>query len=386
MHTSYHICLLNIWKVINSPGGSEKVFCEMANALATKGYKVTAICCDAEKGAPFFELDSRVRFINAFNGVPLLSRGIIKNLRSLNIDKFKRKENRRIIDCQWKAKSIQSVLSNIDPIDLFICTQSESTYILKNILKCDTPVITMCHNNPEVFIKNPQFSFCNEAINSCEALQVLMPEYVDEARSVLDKVPIIYIPNSAPQIQESASLHEKRIINVSRFDEQKRIDLLVEAFALIASDFPDWTVHHWGSYSPQTKQIMDLIQGKKLQNQFFLNGSTTRISEEFRRSSIFAIPSAYEGFCLALAEAMATGLPPVGCTDCSSVNSLIRNKSNGLLVEPTPEKYAEALAKLMSDFDLRKKLGTQSKVDMEAFAPDKIWDQWDKLIKNILRN
>ena len=58
------IMLVNFLKVVNSAGGAERVFCNMANEFVKRNYDVYAICCDWEKGLPFYKLDNRVNFIN----------------------------------------------------------------------------------------------------------------------------------------------------------------------------------------------------------------------------------------------------------------------------------------------------------------------------------
>ena len=58
------IMLLDFLKVVNSAGGAERVFCNMANELVSRGYDVYAVCCDWEQGKPFYELDEQVKFIN----------------------------------------------------------------------------------------------------------------------------------------------------------------------------------------------------------------------------------------------------------------------------------------------------------------------------------
>ena len=58
------IMLLDFLKVVNSAGGAERVFCNMANEFVNRGYDVYAVCCDWEQGKPFYELDEQVRFIN----------------------------------------------------------------------------------------------------------------------------------------------------------------------------------------------------------------------------------------------------------------------------------------------------------------------------------
>ena len=37
------ILLLNTYRVVNAKGGTEKVFCDMANAMVEKGHEVFAV-------------------------------------------------------------------------------------------------------------------------------------------------------------------------------------------------------------------------------------------------------------------------------------------------------------------------------------------------------
>lgn len=82
---------------------------------------------------------------------------------------------------------------------------------------------------------------------------------------------------------------------------------------------------------------------------------------------------------------MAVGLPVVGCSDCSSVSTLIQHGHNGLLVEPNAKALAEALETLISSLDLRCKLGKQAKIDVIKFSADEVWMQWDNLINRVLK-
>ena len=108
-------------------------------------------------------------------------------------------------------------------------------------------------------------------------VQVLLPEFVEEARQYVKDVPITVIPNIAPQYSESADLRQKKIINVARLDCEKDPELLVRAFALLKDRFPDWTCEWWGETSVNptlTKQIEGLIARKGLKDRFLLKGVT----------------------------------------------------------------------------------------------------------------
>lgn len=87
-----NITLVNTWRVVNAKGGTEKVFCDMANAFVQRGHNVTAICLDENQGQPGFPIDSRVHFINAYHAqIPLSLTKLVRKLRSLSLCKEQRR-------------------------------------------------------------------------------------------------------------------------------------------------------------------------------------------------------------------------------------------------------------------------------------------------------
>lgn len=46
-------------------------------------------------------------------------------------------------------------------------------------------------------------------------------------------------------------------------------------------------------------------------------------------------------------------------------------------------QFAQALEKLISDDELRNKMGKAAKEDMKQYDSGKIWDMWEKLIKQV---
>ena len=65
-----HIVLLTTWRVISSVGGTEKVLCDMANALSERNYNVTIIYFEQKQGKPGFPLNKSVTLINVLNIFP----------------------------------------------------------------------------------------------------------------------------------------------------------------------------------------------------------------------------------------------------------------------------------------------------------------------------
>ncbi len=383
-----HIVLVDTWRVVNAKGGTEKVFCEMANALVCRGYRVTAICHDENIGTPAFPLDDSVNFVNAYHPASIFEKGFFRSLRSFSPNREKSREKRHRLTCSWKALNIKNALKSWDDVKVIISFQPETTYILKGILKLTTPVVTMFHFTPDKFISGNSYKFHKQAISDSEYIQVLMPEYVELLKPLHPKTKIICIPNIAPQYKNISALENKTIITVARVNPQKRPELLVNAFALIKDHFPDWVCEWYGEtdvHSECMNSVMKLIKEKHLEDRIFFMGPCENVPEKLQNSSIFAFPSSYEGLSLALLEAFSMGLPSIGCKDCPSVNSLIHDGINGFLTDPAAEKFAEALSKLMSDKKLRQNLGQEAKKGSFNYSADRVWGSWDSLLKSVIQ-
>jgi glycosyltransferase involved in cell wall biosynthesis len=98
------------------------------------------------------------------------------------------------------------------------------------------------------------------------------------------------------------------------------------------------------------------------------------------------MPSLYESFGLATAEALAHGLPAVGFADCPGTNELIENEVNGLLV-PAGDRVAglaAALSRLIEDSDLRRRLGQAGPQSVARFSVDTIVAQWEELLRRVV--
>jgi len=96
----------------------------------------------------------------------------------------------------------------------------------------------------------------------------------------------------------------------------------------------------------------------------------------------FLFPSKHEGFGLALAEAMSVGLPSVGLETCSGVNEIIEHGKNGFLAKNAADMQ-NLTEKLMTDHELRNRLGKQANRDMQKYDPKTISDKWEEPINSL---
>lgn len=154
-----------------------------------------------------------------------------------------------------------------------------------------------------------------------------------------------------------AKLEEHRVISIGRYEYQKGYDRLINAWALIAQQVPDWTLHIFGEGSLRsvlTKQIKDL----HLEDSVFLDGATNNVGKELSNSSIVAFTSNYEGFPMAIVEVESAGLPVVSFDAPCGPKDIIRDGEDGFLVKDGDvEGLGKRLLSLMQNDGLRKKWG-----------------------------
>lgn len=387
------VCFLNLSPMNDSSGGIEKVFVTMANQLSDKGIDVAAFAADPNQGQPFWSISPQVKYNNVFdnNFGARIKWQLFKFFReiicALTFSKKSRHQCRVKFNINAKAKLLHKLIPK--DADVYLSFQPEATYVLKHNLGINKPVVTMLHSQPGDYLATDTYALFEPSIEQTELVQVLQPEYVDQAKVYLKKPKVKYIPNFI-DIEKNVAHKEtqKLIVNVGRIGHQKRQLLSVLAFAEVASQYPDWKLELWGDTSYDQKyldQLKATIASKGLQKQVSLCGTTRNMSKVLAKADVFLFPSAYEGFSLALGEAMMSHLPIVACQSCAGVNKLLENGNSGFLCEDTPEDIAQKLECLMKDADLRHRMGEAAYETIRPFTKEVVIDQWIQTFKEVIK-
>lgn len=385
------ILLIDFWSVVKSVGGTEKVLCSMANAFINKGHVVNIICCDYKKGLPAFYLDKKINFVN-LNGTG-------KELKAPFYMKVKR-EALRIINCLDKDKSylethyyglgkrLKDEIKIMKP-DIIISFDPKSLNLL-NLINNKIPVIAMIHTSASNFFNSSISNTLKKSYKRCKIIQVLSKSDVALVKRFIDNIPVIYIPNAIEQYPVHREHINYKIIHIGRIDNDSKQQMnLVMAFNKIAKDFPHWKIEFYGeAYSEKNRkykeQILKYIGENNLNGRIKFMGVSNNLNEVFKYADIFAFPSKFEGMPLALLEAMSSGLPAIGYASCHNVNILIKNNVNGFLCDDGIDDFANKLSILMSDEQLRSRLGKEAQKTALEFSPEKIWNEWENVINDVV--
>ncbi|WP_296826610.1 glycosyltransferase [uncultured Megasphaera sp.] len=386
------ILLTNLTKMVADSGGLAKVTCAFANEMKARGHHVTLAYSDVQTGNFYYPLDRDVPAydIRHYKGKSIPYPWYLKIKREFyrTFNKQKARTVNNDFAEAFLLDNLRDVLQNVQP-DVIVSFQPAASKMLLCDLKIDIPVITMSHGDPEDYFH----TYPKEEIPALEksaVCQVLLPSFEEHIKRHLPNVKTVVIGNAIPQYEMQADLSAEKerykILFVGRLSKNhKRPHLLIEAFAGLAEQFPNWDVELWGAENGKAyyKELQLLIRKHHLENRVFLKGTTNEVPEVLKKGDIFAFPSAYEGFSLALGEAMSMGLPSVAYYNCESVRGMVENERTGLLCRDGVEPFREALKKMMENRSLRISLGRNACIGMQEFSPQAIWNIWEKLLVNI---
>ena len=190
------------------------------------------------------------------------------------------------------------------------------------------------------------------------------------------------IPDMSGNITESQ--REKRVVYVGRLGYwDKRLDRLLAVWEKIHHNFPDWRLSFVGDGEDE-HNLRNITASKMLPRVEFL-GWSNNPSEYFGTSEIMCMTSIVEGCPMALLEAQQCGCATMAF-DCSyGVREILSpNWECGVFVPNGDiDAYAEALSRLMSDEDLRRKIQSNGPINVKRFSVEKSAEQYDTLIKKL---
>jgi glycosyltransferase involved in cell wall biosynthesis len=155
---------------------------------------------------------------------------------------------------------------------------------------------------------------------------------------------------------------------VARLSEQKAPSDFINAAALVHSRFPQ--AHFlWVGDGPLEAESMSLVQSNGLQGVFHFAGLRKNIPEILLSLDFFMLSSHWEGFSIAVLEAMAAGLPVIA-TRVTGASEAIVDGETGILADIGDiQGLADAVCALLEDGKLAQSMRSASRKRAEVVFP-----------------
>jgi len=208
--------------------------------------------------------------------------------------------------------------------------------------------------------------YCAQRIEELYGVRnaIVVPELID-----LDSWQRLLEANPAPLAKGKFT-----VLCVCRFYPRKRVELLLQAAALLGQRIPELEVRIVGG-GPETARLYRMTRELRLEGtvNWVGNAAPDALASEYNQADVFCLPSVQEGFGIVFLEAMAAGKPIIAAR-AAAVPEVVRH---GLLVEPeNSEALAEAIAAVYADSELRRRLGAAGKIDVKQYEMKRVAAQF----------
>jgi glycosyltransferase involved in cell wall biosynthesis len=204
-------------------------------------------------------------------------------------------------------------------------------------------------------------------------------------RGVVIPNPIAVPPDLVPPARRlQGSSKERVLLAMGRLVPQKGFDLLLSAFSTIAQHHPAWKLDILGE-GPLLGELQEQAKSLNLEDRVHFCGAVADPFSKLFAADLFVFSSRFEGFGMALAEAMACGLPAVSFDCPEGPASIIRDGVDGVLV-PAEDvgALAAALDRLMRDPQERQRLAARAPEVRQRFSVESVLPLWQEIFDHRL--
>ncbi|GAA0419682.1 glycosyltransferase [Streptomyces luteireticuli] len=375
-------------------GGTIRSTVNLATALADR-HEVRIISVNRPVDEPELTIDPRVRLtplVDLREGTETDEHAAPLNQKPSEIFRDERIDNGRMAATALTDERVRAHLAATDA-DVVIATRPKligylAQYGDDRYLRIGQEHLTHEAHVPELH------AVMDPAINALDAFATVSEADAGHYRDRLPgggRAKVLGIPNAVPApAAEPSDGTSKVIVSAGRLVSVKRYDRLIDAFARIADERPDWQLRIYGRGTSKAK-LRARIEKLGLYERITLMGARSPIETEWSKGAVAAVASDAESFGMTIVEAMHAGLPVVA-TDCPhGPREILTDGTDGILVPLSPsgdedanvEAYAEALLKLTGDAGARARLGAAARGAAKRYEPDAIARRYERLFEEL---
>ena len=338
-------------------GGSERVMVKLANYMSSfNGFNVAMISIIDDNIT--YKLNNNIKLYN------------LHEKKNCYNSKFSRIRKIRNVVKKYKPDCVISFMYNINIYTLISC-----------IGICNNVIVSE-RNNPHYRSKITKL--LEELFYSIFARKVVFQtEEVKNYYSKSIRNKSVVIPNPVDQVNSIYYNSEsKKIIAIGRLNKQKNFSLLIHAFSMFLSKYPDYNLFIYGD-GDLRDDLISLCEKLKITNSVFFPGFVSDISDKFKDAHMYVSSSDFEGISNSMLEALSYGIPTISTDSAGGgAKSMIIDGVNGILVPVNDEnRLYEAMCIIAGDNEFANNISNNSYKLIKNYSIDKIFSKWNDLIE-----
>jgi len=283
------------------------------------------------------------------------------------------------------------LLNNLN-IQILICSLYHPTILGRIIGKLAGVSVIINWEHSEVFggafrkILNKITMFLSDkVVCDSEKVSIEFKRHFHPDNSLIEIIPIGGVDLSQYFCDRSGVHDDIRIGSVGRLIESKGYPYLIDTARMIlkARDNVFFCIIGDG---PGFNYLQGLIEKAGISERTKLTGFRSDIPDILSTWDIYVQPSLWEGLCLTVVEAIASGLPVVA-TNVGGIPESVIDGYNGFLVPPKdPRAFADRILELVDNPDLRIRMGERSrKIAEEKYSLESMVNKVEELIDTLIK-
>lgn len=221
----------------------------------------------------------------------------------------------------------------------------------------------------------------NEA-RQCERLGLSAPEKIHTIYNGIEHDSSTSYSGGSGRSEYDLVPEDLVIVSVGRLSPEKGYADLARAFGELRGEFDNLRLLIAGSGS-ERQTILETVP-EEYRRDVRLPGYVEEVRSVYDAGDVFVMPSLYEGFGLAILEAMRAGLPIVA-TNVGGIPELVREDRDGFLVSPSaPAELADGLRPLLGDAQRREEFGERARERAKNFTVESMIEGFRSLYRRTL--
>ncbi len=354
-------------------GGVERFVCALANHLVTEGLDVAVGSVDTPRESIRYPLDASVRVLV----------GRAEQTSEPSNDAASRPGRAwHLARTQWRIGRSLSRLIQHDKPDVVVLNGLTTACSVLAVSRRFAARTICCDHNHFTARSTLWQRLRGWLYPKVAAVVSLTEADAPSFRALNPRTEVIYNASSL-QADAPALPRAEQVLAVGRHVAQKGFDVLLRAWAIVASARPHARLRIVGD-GPLLKENQRLAEEFGVAARVEWLAPTAEIERHFREAAVFVLPSRYEGMPLALLEAQALGVPSVAFDCPTGPAEIITNRTGHLVPNGDVNALAAALTELLSAPDLRERMAFAAiERSRERFSPQEHQRRWTTLVRSV---
>mgnify|MGYP002508905440 CR=1 FL=1 len=334
-------------------GGAERVVSELANEMTNRSYRVIVLLLDNNVIEYSLNPKIKVEFL-AYDPTLSSIRRTRKRIRLLR-NAIKRHQ----------ADTVISFLTSANILSCFACRKLKVRLIVseRSDPSCN------CSKKADMLRKSA-YKYADGFVFQTDKAKAWF------SKSIQNKSKIIKNPLN-PKLPQVRQTWHKEIVTASRLEKSKNIEMLIDAFAMLAESDTAYQLKIFGSGTLEA-ELKQYAQAKHCRNQITFMGMDNDWHHKVLDASLFVLSSDYEGMSNSLMEALAIGLPCIATDDRNGgARSVIEQDRNGILIpKRDTDALYHAMCQVLKDDAVKNRFSLEASKLKQSCDVSHICDEW----------